>query len=47
MDKEELIKLLQSMDGEEVKVEGRVSDEYLEISDVELLEDGSIVLRPE
>ncbi|MES9681771.1 hypothetical protein ABWK22_02400 [Gottfriedia acidiceleris] len=47
MDKEELIALIQSMDGDEVKVVGRVSDEYLSIGSAELLEDGSIVLRPE
>lgn len=46
MSKEELIELLQSMDGDEVMFEGRVSDEYLEIENAELLEDGSIVLRP-
>lgn len=47
MEKETLIELLQSMGGYEIKVEGRVSDEYLNIGEVELLEDGSIVLRPE
>lgn len=47
MDKEKLIELLQSIDGDEVKIEGRVSDMYSSIGEVELLEDGTIVLRPE
>ncbi|MCK2000187.1 hypothetical protein MZM54_02150 [[Brevibacterium] frigoritolerans] len=47
MDKDEFIQLLQTMDGDVVKVVGRVSDEYLDIGEVELLEDGSILVRPE
>lgn len=47
MDKEELIKLLQSTDGDAVYVQGRVADEYLNISKVEQLEDGGILLKPE
>lgn len=47
MNKEALIELLQTMDGDEVKVVGRVPDEYLSIGEVELTENGEIVLRPE
>lgn len=47
MNKEELIKLLQATNGDEVYVQGRVADEYLNISKVELLEDGGILLKPE
>lgn len=47
MDKDELIELLRSLDGDIVKVVGRVSDEYVDIGEVELLEDGSILVRPE
>lgn len=45
--KEDLIEILNATEGDEVKVVGRVSDEYLDIGEVEPLEDGSIVLRPE
>lgn len=47
MQKEDLITLLQASDGDEVKVVGRVDDEYLDIGEIALLEDGNIVLRPE
>jgi hypothetical protein len=47
MHKTTLIALLQATEGDEVKIEGRVSDECVDIGNVEATEDGSIVLRPE
>lgn len=46
MYKEQLIELLNATDGDYVVIQGRVTDEYVSIEEVELLEDGSILLRP-
>lgn len=47
MDKAVLIKMLLAIESDEVKIEGRVSDEHLDIGIMDVVEDGSIVLRPE
>jgi hypothetical protein len=47
MDKAVLIKMLLAMEGDDVKIEGRVPDEHSEIGIMDVLDDGSIVLRPE